>query len=173
MFCRNIWFCLFNEYIVFFCLINTHWSSCCSGCFKRFAWIIDVRSIIKQSIWVDVRGIWKRFPHAITILFSTLAITWSSYGATSSCDTYNLRNIQRWRANLVQETDIFQFQFLIHMLVYVLCEPNKLMKKFQYDLMDITSIGSELEVCISVLRKLFLCGTWPPLDGLQWIWESF
>jgi hypothetical protein len=34
-------------------------------------------------------------------------------------------------------------------------------KKFQYDLVDITSIGSGLEVCVSVLRRLFLCGTWP------------
>ena len=47
------------------------------------------------------------------------------------------------------------------MLVDVLCELNKLNKKFQYDLVDITSIGLGLEVCVSVLRRLFLCGTWP------------
>jgi hypothetical protein len=47
------------------------------------------------------------------------------------------------------------------MLVDVLCELNKSNKKFQYDLVDITSIGSGLEVCVSVLRRLFLCETGP------------
>ena len=47
------------------------------------------------------------------------------------------------------------------MLVDVLCKLNKLNKKFQYDLVDITSIGSGLEVCVSILRRLFLCGTGP------------
>lgn len=55
----------------------------------------------------------------------------------------------------------FQFQFLLHLLVDVLCELNKLNKKFQYDLVDITAIGSSLEICTSVLRRHFLCGPGP------------
>ena len=47
------------------------------------------------------------------------------------------------------------------MLIDILCELNKLNKKFQYDLEDITSIKSGLEVCVSVLCRLFLCGIWP------------
>jgi len=51
---------------------------------------------------------------------------------------------------------IFQVQFYIHLLADVLIELNKLNQKFQEDHVDITSIGTTLDVSISMLRKRFL-----------------
>ena len=51
---------------------------------------------------------------------------------------------------------IFQVQFYIHLLADVLIELNKFNQKFQEDHVDITSIGTTLDVSISMLRKRFL-----------------
>ena len=53
---------------------------------------------------------------------------------------------------------VFQVQFRIHLLANVLIELNKLNQKFQDDHVDITSIGTILDVVISMLRKQFLGG---------------
>lgn len=51
---------------------------------------------------------------------------------------------------------IFQVHFCIHLLADVLIELNRLNQKFQDDHIDITSIGTTLDVTISMLRKRFL-----------------
>jgi hypothetical protein len=51
---------------------------------------------------------------------------------------------------------LFQFQFLLHLLVDVLTELNKLTKLFQSDHVDITKIGGHLNICITILSRRFL-----------------
>lgn len=51
---------------------------------------------------------------------------------------------------------IFQVQFCIHLLADVLTELNKLNQKFQEDHVDITSIGTTLDITINMLHKRFL-----------------
>ena len=53
-------------------------------------------------------------------------------------------------------TTIFQVQFCIHLLADVIIELNMLNRKFQEDHIDITSIGTTLDVTISMFRKWFL-----------------
>ena len=53
---------------------------------------------------------------------------------------------------------IFQAQFCIHLLAYVLIELNKLNQKFQDDQVDIISIGTTLDITIFMLHKQFLGG---------------
>ena len=50
----------------------------------------------------------------------------------------------------------FQFQFLLHLLVDVLTELNKLNKIFQADHIDVTQIGANLNICITMLRRKFI-----------------
>ena len=50
-----------------------------------------------------------------------------------------------------QRLTSFQFQFLLHLLVNVLAELNKLNKIFQADHVDVTQIGANLNICITML----------------------
>ena len=149
-------------------------SSCWSGCFKIFVWIVDVRSICKQNVWVD--GAQHNTTERTKII-----IRWVDRDSHISLRFHSVRWLSRGQVMerlfhvmfaileafkdeepiWYQKMTSFQFQFLLHMLVDVLCELNKLNKKFQYDLVDIISIGSWLEVCMWILRRLFLCDTWP------------
>jgi hypothetical protein len=47
-------------------------------------------------------------------------------------------------------------QFCIHLLAYVLIGLNKMNQKFQEDHVGITSIGTTLDITISLLHKRFL-----------------
>ena len=47
---------------------------------------------------------------------------------------------------------------MLNLVVDVLAELNKLNQKFQYDLVDISTIGSTLDSSISILKRHFLCG---------------
>ena len=51
---------------------------------------------------------------------------------------------------------LFQVQFCIHLLVDVLTELNKLSQQFQEEHIDITSIGTQLDVLIEHLRRRYL-----------------
>jgi hypothetical protein len=53
---------------------------------------------------------------------------------------------------------IFQIQFCIHLLVDVLIELNKLNQKFQEDHVDITSIGTTLDVTINMVFSRHIWG---------------
>ena len=57
-----------------------------------------------------------------------------------------------WYTNITS----LQFQLFIHLLVDVLLELNKLNRKFQFDLVDITSIASTIDVTINLLRRNYL-----------------
>ena len=50
----------------------------------------------------------------------------------------------------------FQFQFLLHLLVDVLVELNKLNKIFKVDHVDVTQIDANLNICITILRWRFI-----------------
>lgn len=53
---------------------------------------------------------------------------------------------------------VFQVQFWLHLLADVLLELNKLNKKIQEENVEITTIGSFLDVTLSVLKRRFLRG---------------
>ena len=50
----------------------------------------------------------------------------------------------------------FQFQFFLHLVVDVLVELNKLNKIFQTNHVDVTQIGANLNICITMLRRRFI-----------------
>jgi hypothetical protein len=51
---------------------------------------------------------------------------------------------------------IFSVQFCLHMLADVMCELNKLNKKFQEEYVDVTSLGETIDVTINTLKMWFL-----------------
>ena len=57
-----------------------------------------------------------------------------------------------WYKNIIS----LQFQFFINLLADVLNELNKLNRKFQFDIVDITSIASTIDVTINLLRRHYL-----------------
>jgi len=59
------------------------------------------------------------------------------------------------------QVTIFQFQFMLHLVVDVSVELNKLKKKNQYDMADISAIGCTLNASISFLKTHFLCSPNP------------
>jgi len=70
-----------------------------------------------------------------------------------------LRDWELVEKKMYEMATIFQVQFCIHLLADVLIELNKLNQKFQEDHVDITSIGTTLDITISLLHKRFLRGT--------------
>lgn len=48
---------------------------------------------------------------------------------------------------------IFSIQFCLHMLADILCELNKLNKKFQEDHVDVTALGAFIDITIHTLRR--------------------
>ena len=70
-----------------------------------------------------------------------------------------LRDWELGEKKMYELATLFQVQFCIHLLADVLIELNKLNQKFQEDHVDITSIGTTLDVTISLLHKRFLRGT--------------
>ncbi len=60
-----------------------------------------------------------------------------------------------------QQVTTFQYQFMLHLVVDVLVELNKLKKKIQYDMADISTIGCTLNASISFLKRHFLCSPNP------------
>ena len=79
-----------------------------------------------------------------------------------------------WYTNITS----LQFQYIIHLLADVLLELNKLNRKFHFELVDITSIASTIDVIINLLRRHYLgvsfdittkqleffCATWCQLE---------
>ena len=51
---------------------------------------------------------------------------------------------------------IFSVQFCLHMLADIMCELNKLNKKFQEEYVDVTSLGAAIDVTINTLKRWFL-----------------
>lgn len=70
-----------------------------------------------------------------------------------------LRDWELVEKKMYEMATIFQVKFFIHLLAYVIIELNKLNKKFQEDHVDITSIGTTLDITISLLHKRFIRGT--------------
>ena len=65
----------------------------------------------------------------------------------------------------------FQFQFLLHLLVDVLAELNKLKKVFQADHVDVTQIGANLNICITILQQRFITiGSVTFVRGSKFLW---
>ena len=54
-----------------------------------------------------------------------------------------------WYTNITY----LQFQFFIHLLADVLLELDKLNRKFQFDIVDITSMVSTIDVTINLLWR--------------------
>jgi hypothetical protein len=54
---------------------------------------------------------------------------------------------------------------MLHLVVEVLVELNKLKEKIQYDLVNISAIGCTLDASISILKDTF-CGLGPNFDKL-------
>ena len=55
----------------------------------------------------------------------------------------------------------FKFHFYLNLLVDVLKMLNKLNIKFQYDMVDITTISATIDITISILLCHFLSGNGP------------
>ena len=65
----------------------------------------------------------------------------------------------------------FQFQFLLHLFVDVLAKLNKLNKILQADHIDVTQIGTNLNICITMLRRRFITiGGATFGRGLKFLW---
>ena len=47
-------------------------------------------------------------------------------------------------------------QFCLHILTDIMCELNKLNKKFQEEYVDVTSLGASIDVTINTLKRWFL-----------------
>ena len=67
--------------------------------------------------------------------------------------------LQEWKNDyekMYEMGTLFQVQFCIHLLSNVLTELNKLSQRFQEENIDITSIGTQLDVLIDLLRRRYL-----------------
>ena len=87
-------------------------------------------------------------------------VRWLSHGQTMQrvlhCMPTFLDLFEENEAMWYQRLTSFQFQFLLHLLVDVLKELNKLKKIFQADHVDITQIGANPNICITMLRRRFI-----------------
>lgn len=133
---------------------------------KVYEWV--GRSTIRRK---ELKQLLEEFEREPLVLLRFHAVRWLSRGQVMERILYVMPAILEafkkeepiWYLKMTS----FQFQFLLYLLVDVLCELNKLNKKFQYDLVDITAIGSSLEICTSVLRRHFLCGLGPNFARLS------
>ena len=70
--------------------------------------------------------------------------------------------LQEWKnddAKMYEMGTLFQVQFCIHLLVDFLSELNKISQRFQEEHIDITSIGTQLDVLIELISRRFLRNT--------------
>ncbi|BBN17305.1 hypothetical protein MPTK1_7g13480 [Marchantia polymorpha subsp. ruderalis] len=82
--------------------------------------------------------------------------------------------LERWQVEEVEWYAIatsFQLQFCLNLLADVLCDLNKLNKKFQEEKVELTAIGAQLDVTISALKRRFLRGFEEFAQGTKYLKE--
>ncbi|KAG0593808.1 hypothetical protein M758_UG021100 [Ceratodon purpureus] len=122
---------------------------------KVYEWL--GRSVIWQGMLAKLL---LAFREETRVVLQIHSVPWLSRGMVMERMVFCMPAIlESWQAEeLVWYTNItsLHFQFFIHLLADVLLELNKLNRKFQFDLVDMTSIASTVDVTINLLRRHYL-----------------
>ena len=125
--------------------------------FANFAYIWVGRFGLRKKELTDLKLEFAEEPLAVLHIHG---IRWLSRGQTMQRVLHSMpafldlfkENEAMWYHKLIS----FQFQFLLHLLVDVLAKLNKLNKIFQADYVDVTQIGANLNICITMLQWRFI-----------------
>ena len=125
--------------------------------FANFAYTWVGRSGLRRKELMDLM---LEFAEEPLVVLHIHGVRWLSCGQTMQrvlhCMPTFLDLFEENEAMWYHKLTSFQFQFLLHLLVDVLTKLNKLNKIFQADHIDVTQIGANLNICITMLRQRFI-----------------